>query len=464
MADVLHMFNAVAGGGKSLIRKALDSATGVGEALIPQKLEQVLTNTIVQLSAEMALVETEFDNQKRHEFNRITALPGPGGAMGESGTTPSRRSNFTRTGVDLKVVRRKGEVSNFLQDASAKNLDALAAEMENHLLVHSWDLVFYNIHGNAGANPYEYSGWDTFITTYRRNTYEVPTSLQFLDDMIDSNTRRGGARHKKAFLMSPEMLSLVSRLITNVRNNQNPGPGLVMVDIAGGWRLQSYRGIPIVESTSVKGIAAMSTVTATPAATGGSLADADYSFVVAPVTYKGEQLASAIANATVSGGSGNGKVTLSWTAWTPSENQAMQYRIYGKSGTTTDPKLLPLLAVIPAFTYDSNGAPNGDKTSYVVTTMTPVAASVSTAMEADRPYVYVGGIAEEAVYLIDLDKYQGMGKQPYTNTGGNRFNGLVTLEPLAKTDDFLPFLIKSYTAMVDAFQATCAVTRGLRVK
>jgi hypothetical protein len=56
-----------------------------------------------------------------------------------------------------------------------------------------------------------------------------------------------------------------------------------------------------------------------------------------------------------------------------------------------------------------------------------------------------------------------MGLFPYTNADGTRFNGLVTVTPLAVTDDNLPFLVKSYCGLVDAFEATCSLIRDARV-
>jgi hypothetical protein len=82
----------------------------------------------------------------------------------------------------------------------------------------------------------------------------------------------------------------------------------------------------------------------------------------------------------------------------------------------------------------------------------------------DYPIVATGGVTPESVLLWDLDKYQGLGKVPYTNTGGDRFNGLVTMQPLAITDDNIPFLIRTYCVLCPSFEGTSVLARGLRTK
>ena len=92
--DLLRQFNKYSNDQQSLVQKALlTSATGVGEALIPQHLEKIITNLAVRLSPEIAVITPRYDAQKYHEFNRLTTLPGGGGSMGEGATTPTRASD-----------------------------------------------------------------------------------------------------------------------------------------------------------------------------------------------------------------------------------------------------------------------------------------------------------------------------------------------------------------------------------
>jgi len=479
--DLVRQFNRLAGENKSLIQKALTSATGVGEALVPQHLEQVITNALPRLSPTLAMIEPKFDNQKYHEFNRLITLPGVGGAMGEGATTPTFQPAFQRTGVYMKVIRRKGSTTDFLQAASKKNIDAAATNIEANMLAHVYDLENYILYGNAGANAYEFSGLDHFIQTNRINKTVggvVPTSLKTLDDLIDTNLDYQGISHKKAIYMSPYMLSKFSQLLTNVRLNQGLSGQMSQVDIPGGWRLNAYRDIPIVVSSACRPKSQMGTITPAVVDAGGTILDSKtYYFIVAAVTRDGEQLGSAeVSQATGTGGAGNvHKITLTFAAVAG----AYRYKVYVSETSGTE----VLSRIVPAFTYDANGTLSVSDTDTIntntqVTSDATGAVTVITILNppttADTLAVGTGAVADvpltgslanppETVFFWDLDEYQGLGRLPYTNEGGSRFNGLVTFEDLAKTDDFLPFMLKSYCALADSFEKTSSMIRGLKV-
>lgn len=474
MKGLIDQYNALGAQRKSLIQKALTTQAGSGEALIPEKLEKIITNTVVRLSPEMAVIQPEFDNQKLHSFNRLMKLPRAGGFMGEGATTPTSQGSYERASVELKILRRKGAVTNFLQDTSKKYIDASTAEMENHLQAHVYDIINALKFGNAGANKFSFDGLDKIIKTNRVNEVRggvVPTDLSFLDDMIDANIRKNGAGHNKVLMMSPEMQSLVSRLLTNVRLMQGNAGTLGHVEINGGWRLATYRDIPILPVADMGGNqVAIGTVSLDATGT-GSIPAGDYFFQVSAITLDGETIASEEVTATF-GASKSAKLQ-----WTAVEN-ASYYKIYCSKTTGTE----KLVAVIPACTYDGTGTYVSEVTGVEFTTDPSVknptlkliasgsfvdpniTNSVTDAMANDVPLVTTGGVAPETVMLWDLDKYQGLGKVPYTNAGGDKFGGLVTMTPLAITDDNIPFMVKSYLALCDAFEATSFMHRGLRTK
>lgn len=475
MKGLIDQYNALGAQRKTLIQKALTSQAGSGEALIPEKLEKIITNTVVRLSPEMAVIQPEFDNQKLHSFNRLKKLPRAGGFMGEGATTPTSQGSYERASVELKILRRKGAVTNFLQDSSKKFIDASTAEMENHLQAHVYDIINALKFGNAGANKYAFDGLDKIIKSNRYNEVRggtVPTDLAFLDDMIDANIRKNGAGHNKVLMMSPEMQSLVSRLLTNVRLMQGNAGTLGHVEINGGWRLATYRDIPILPVADMGGNK-VSIGTVTLDKTGaGTVPAGDYFFQVSAITLDGETLASTEVTDTLADSAHS--VKLQWTA----VENASYYKIYASKTTGTE----KLVAVIPACTYDGTGTYVSEVTGVEFTTdpsvknptlklvatgsfdQPSITASVTDAMADDLPLVATGGVAPETVMLWDLDKYQGLGKVPYTNVGGDKFGGLVTMTPLAITDDNIPFMVKSYLALCDSFEATSYMIRGLRTK
>jgi hypothetical protein len=424
-------------------------------------MEKTITNVMVHMAPELAVIKTEYAPQKYHEFNRLTALPKANGFMGEGAVTPTHQSFYSRDRVELKILRRKGAVTNFLQDASKMYLDAAAAEMENHLQSHAYDISTSLIHGHAKANKYSIDGLDALIETNRHNNAiggEFPDDLSFLDDMIDQNIEKQGSAHTKCFLMSAKMQSMVSRLLTNVRLQQGTS-GTATVEISGGWRLETYRNVPILPVSSLgSGRRKMGAVTAASGST-------NY-FRVAVVTYDGESEASDV----VQGGSSS-SVTLNWAA----EDGSFLYKIYAGSTEAT----LKLVAVIPAQTYDGIGTYQAEVSGVTIsgnpmlpnqalTLIAPAGETVintptiTDKLSQDVPLVATGGIVPESVIMWDLDKYQGLGKVPYTNQGGDRFNGLVTIEPLAKTDDFVQFLIRTYFALCPSWEATSVLSRGWR--
>lgn len=473
---VFRQFNKFAQDNENLIQKALTTASGVGAALIPENLEQIITDTIIRLSPELAMVLMKKISGKTHEFNRLIQRPSRGGAMGENATTPVTNSKTSRTTIDLKIVRRKGKVTNFLIDTSEEYIDAAAYEMENHIQAHVLDLIYYLLWGNADANTYEYDGLEKFISS-KHVAFSasaggaVPTDLTFLDDMIDWSNRRGGAKHTRAFLMSPEMLSKVSNLLTNVRLNQGlTGSGLTQVEVAGGWRLNAYRDIPIIETTSIAPVETMTpTVTVTTGGTsGGSFSDGTYYFYVAPITVEGEQLPCAEKSVTLSGGGSTQKISIDFDAPHYSSDyegnqyaSAYAYKIY--YGTSSGVTNCTLLKVVSAFTYDAEGTPDGDNgvdETISITTATP-STDVPSHLQSDFP-LQTNSTNAQSIVLWDTDPIQGLGKMPFTNKPGDRFDGMVVTKPLAETDDFINFLIKSYTALTPAYEATSYWLRNIR--
>jgi hypothetical protein len=471
---IFHMLNQL-GDNKTLIKKALSTASASGGTLPPEHLEQMITDTVNRLSPELAMLEGSIKKigSNKRRFNRITSKPKRGGAMGDTAVTPTNSSATEEAETALKVIRRKGAVTNFLKDATASRLDASAFEMQNCIDAHVSDLCYYLHFGNKDfTKDVEFDGLEKHVTTNRTNQARggaVPSSLKFLDDMIDKSNRKKGNRHKRAFKMSPEMLSKVSQLLTNVRLNQGlSGSGLTQVDIGGGWRMNAYRDIPIIESTQCAPTSQLSDslITLTTASTGGSLSDATYYIQVACVDHYGEQIASTQKSITLSGGTSTQVIKIALSS-VPLDSDSIasvySYKIY--AATTTGAAVLADWK--SAFLYDSSGTITGDNgvgtgNEMILTKLTGN-ASVPSHLVGEVPLNYTSSVAPENIILWDMDRIQGLGDLSYVNSAGSAFNGLVTTEGLDRTDDYIQFLVKSYCALSDAYEETTVIERGYRV-
>jgi hypothetical protein len=470
---IYKMFNAL-GDSKNLIAKALNASSSTsGGTLPPEFLAELITETVNRLSPQLAMLQptTKPIPSNKYRFNRITAKPNRGGAMGEKGTTPTSSSSTEDVTLNTKVVRRKGSVTNFLKDATRERMDTVAFEMQNNIDAHVSDLINYLYFGNKNfTGNYEHDGLEVFISSNRNNQARggvVPTSLGFLDSMIDTSNRKKAQLHRRAFMMSPEMLSKVSQLLTNVRLNQGlSGSGLTQVEVGGGWRLNAYRDIPIIETTQLAPVEQMlaSTITLTTASTGGALSDATYYVQIAPITHEGEQLASAEKSITLSGGTSTQviKIALSTPHQTGGNSEVYAYKIY--IATTTNTAVLA--DWVSAFLYDANGAVSGDNgvgsgNEIVVTKLTGN-TSVPSHMQGEVPLNATASVNPENIILWDMDAVQGLGDYRYMNTAGSAFNGLITTEPLDKVDDFINFLTKSYPVLADRYEETSVIERGYR--
>lgn len=445
---------------RTLLQKALLSTdSSSAEALLPENLENAITNTVIELVPELELVDPHGIAGKVHEFNKLLSIPGAGSAMGEAAVTPSRSSSFARDTVQLKILRRKGAVTGFLQDTSRDYINAQDAELQAHLQSFGYDLRTYLVHGNAGADPYTFSGLDTFIATNRTVLAAagvVPTNFEHLDTMLDESNSLNGKNHGRVFLISPGLLSKYSRLMTTIRDTADfKASGKDYFMRPGGQKMTHYNGVPFFETTALQIKTKMGTVTPSSAGS-GSIPDDTYYFRVAAVTWKGEQEASDEVNTTTSSAA---TVTLSFAA----VENALYYKVY--CGLATGTANTPLVKVVPASTYDGSGTITGSVTSVTFTSnpSTPDATSAPVHMQGDLPYVNNGNSVPETLILWDLDKFQGLGKVVYTNTGASEMKSLITYNDLAITDDNTPFLLKSYSAMVPSFEKTSYMVRGLCV-
>jgi plasmid maintenance system antidote protein VapI len=281
--------------------KALTVEPSTGSAISDIAISDALTNTVIALSPEIALLELEGSKSYTYYYDVVNSLGTPTGAIGGGANTPSRQSSYSRNSVTMKSIRNKGAVADFLRDVSEQRIDAVAVEMENQLLAQTWDVNYNVIYGNNTANGYEMNGWETMIPAANRTSYfssgapTVPGDLTILNDMIAYSDRKGGNRHRKAFICSPEMNQRLGFLLTSTRIQYGIPGTLETVEINGGYRLTAYQGIPILPSTFLggQGAGTMGSISlASGGTTGGSFSDGTYYAAVTYVSKYGESKVS----------------------------------------------------------------------------------------------------------------------------------------------------------------------------
>jgi hypothetical protein len=240
------------------------------------------------------------------------------------------------------------------------------------------------------------------------------------------------------FLMTPSMISKVSGLQTRISRT------VQQVEFEGGFRFASYRGIPLVPATNLTHTAASPTLTATIAA-GGALATQAWYYSIASVTENGEQLCSAEATATSA--TTNNKVNLTWTA----DANAKLYKIY--RGSTTGIANHFLLAVIPAKTYDGDGALSTNVAAWSDDgSLTPSAVIKPTATSGD-----------EQIFLINMSNERGYGVVGKMSPLGERTDQFFSYIPLATRKSAYEFMIEGFLAGIARYPELNIIAKRARL-
>jgi hypothetical protein len=250
-------------------------------------------------------------------------------------------------------------------------------------------------------------------------------TLSDLDTALDvAENYRGTQRDRKVFVMSNSMISKVSALQTLVQRN------VPEVEFEGGFRMATYRGVPLVPSSFTA--PASTTTSPTPTATassGGSLTDATtYYYRISSVTMYGEQLVGGEGSATAA--SPNLTIDLSWTA----DSNAKLYKIW--RGTSSGVANMQLLTVIAAKTYDSSGAVSGSVTSF--------SDDGSYTANSNITPLTTGG---EVIFLVNLDERRGLTFKSLISELGEPVDNLLRYVELARTKSAYEYLIETFGAV-----------------
>lgn len=432
------------------LRKALLSmeTSSTGEVLSPEDLEPILVEYLGRQMPLWNFIPKAEAFGKSHEFNVRTDIPSAN-FEGELTGQNASSSKYERRSVQLKIIRQWGGVSGFTQTMSQRFINSLEAELVGSVEAMANTIEYGLTYGND-ADPYQFNGLDTFITRDATASKSINNggnvlsvggsgSLDHLDAMIDQvETYRGTLSDQKIFLMTPQMISYVSGLQTRINRE------VQTVEFEGGFRMATYRGIPLYPSGFLKPLATTTspTVTATAAA-GGTMEDGTYYYAISSVSTFGEQVVGTADNASTA--TTNNSVKLTWTP-DPSANL---YKIW--RGSSNDPDDMQLLTVISAKTRDTDGSVNGN-----------VAEFIDDGSYDPIPSVQPLADGEETVFLANISDANGIKMLGKINVMGEPVANWLSYVPLATRKSALEYFLEAFMAVQVPYPTLHAVARRIK--
>ncbi len=450
------------------IRKGLDStSTSTGNVLIPQKINPYITELNKLLSPLQSMIPRPSWTSGTYD-KRLRSARGRGRFVGDGKTAPEARSTYLSFMEPLKILQSRGSVTGFIEYAAQDFTKPLQNEVKGHTLEAAYLEEWAMLYANGAADSAMWSGIEKWSQTgYGRNILGngATISTDLMDQALDGLQSIGvvPTTGNAFFLTTPKMISKISSLKQSGQRWNDK------VEVAGGFRFGSYRDIPLVPTSFISPNLAWpgSTVTATPATSGGSMADGAYKYYVSAITFAGETLPATEATATITGGGGNGKITLAWTAPTESGSVYL-YKIYrtaagGATGTEVH------YTTIPGCLYTEDAIGFGFLTVVDVTTWVDTGVRTSQTTNAGAATVtganYTPGYA--AANLDELaadeeDMWLIVTQAPVAEEGNLLF--LPTLRPmsfvpLAPYSDKTPFLITEYACLIAIEQYQTRISR-----
>lgn len=436
---------------KSELRKALTASSASGTALIPEDLEPLIRANLLQMSPLTAMIPVVKADGNIHRVVRRTAHNASAWVEGEMSTPSYSQSTYGRRSVEVKIARAHGQASDFAVSAARSFTDVLVDEIESATDGFKNLLEFLTVWGMADDNDfagdaYQYSGIYAWLLedAAADNVFDIDgtVTLSDLDDMLDQvQSYRNLGDIQWLFLMSNQMKSKVSALQTLIRRSAP------MVEFAGGFRMETYRDIPVLPTSFTRPTdTALALTSATETGAGGTigLGDGVYRYKIASITLFGEQDSGAMQSATVTAAT-HDSVALVWTA----DTSAKLYAIYRTEAGEADADAnYDLIDIIAAKTYDGSGNVSGNVGTYSDDgTQTPITN------------VHPQASGDESIFLVGLDRNQGVARPVLSPELGEPLDELVRYVPLVENTDSVQFRLKSYQTLQVPWGQLQAVAR-----
>ena len=396
--------------------------------LIPEDLEPVLVDIakrLTPLTSKMLINVGEADG-KTHEFNQVTA-GSTAEFEGEAAVTRQRSFTTNRVSRQCKIIRASDGVTHFAQSATRKQIDLYKEALERGAKAMKWAMEFAWIWGwgKDTSSPkdgdiYMYGGADQNITTNLIDHGSAKVTLDLLDEMIDETLYAGMDEGTLLFLMDPRMQSVVSALQTRIEKQVST------VEFPGGFRMKTYRDVPIMKTGYNRPFGTMGTITGAKDATVGLLEAKTYRYKVSYVSQRGE---SAHAPSIAVAADADDSIKLSWTAVADAELYKI-YRSIGDGGAGTE----KLLVVIPAKAYDGSGTVSG------TTIASYMDGLADASIGAQIPLTSV----DHTIHLLNLDPVNSLQLFALVNKEGEAIDNLIQYFELAKVKSAKNFDLESF--------------------
>lgn len=449
----------------SQVREAL---TALGASPFVQKvIDPVLVELQRRYAPLVRAVPTQRWTTDIYNFNQRTTVPA-GGFVPDGGARPVANSAYVQNAYQMKHVQSVGSVTGYAQ-AVANLVDLRRTEILGATQGYYWDIECGMCWGNAAATfnqaQPQFDGLDSLISDYGSayaNTIDYSHgaltlgTLDRLADLVQKNAKMPIFNSDWMYIMSTTAKSKIAQILVGQQRYQQ-------VQIAAGLLVDTYRNIPMVESSFLSSYGfSMGVITPTTSTSGGTLAAGTYRYQISPIIARqGETVPSAEVSQVTTGATST--VTLSFTPPTGYDGLSAQlYKVYrtalnGSTGTES------FLGYVDATVgLQADGVTPIPATSIIDTGSALVPQGTGNVVPATLPTSYFGtnssmlppGAGDENIYLISRNRNNVV--RPYVREA-------VPLDvyPTTASPDTLPYALIGDTAL--AVRASRFVGRVTRV-
>lgn len=408
---------------------------GGGTNLTPKIIDRLLFEGVRRFAPLRRVFPRQTWISDIYYFNARTALPKAQFTTESPALTDvqATSSTYVQNSFPIKHLQANLDIAKFTAQVARVNGNIYDLELMGAAKSMAWLEEITHLWGCAGATVNtkrpQWDGLDRLCAAANKiDGGGNLLTLSMLDQLIDTVKVAAGTELNNGdwcFLVSPRMQSRLNSLFVNQQRFNStmrlfarddygvPGAAVVDNAIDGGVEVQTYRGIPIMETSFLDSIGQMSTISAADSGGSGSqLAAQPYYYIVEAVTEMGLTLPSTEVSVTPTAGH---NVTVSWTPPTITDPlygqpvRVLAYRIFRSNAATSAAGTESLYAIVSALDANDNPVtsfvdtgspvtPTSNPSAYAVT----VAQSGSTAIPDGVTFPRVPGPGQNVsdVFLV----------------------------------------------------------------